>query len=543
MADILNDLFPDAVVDEEVREVTPEPEVLDGEGHGGLSPATETIENGGTDAIETGMDDDDDDDFGFEDIPREKDQGAWELPGKLVTFIEKYARSHVPDSDVASWVEDYPPPVNVNLVPDLDQAVKRALKEEGKNATVDADDDFYQVQKKFQDVMGPLGVAWFQLHNHNKGKFTEMDKHCLLDQLRKSLVLVAHAIQRVSYYRLVHVLSAVGKIKDAREVLKRENVQSIFQTNSSGELFSKEFFDAIKTEKSSKSTIVDIFKSGNGNKKKEAGKTKGASASGGRLVPTGSKRPFPANPSPRSGGGYSKSGSSSSYSNPFKGYKDSNKGNIRNFLRDQHALNSIMASESSTRTQGNMGDFSSHRCDIPSGRKNSKILSQLEGSHNRPICAEHCERMAGSADLGPNSKKNSKRNKDEQNRKRSHGFGSGEHVDQRSHQEGNPKIGSVLKQCFCHPKGRGSLPANHKLEGVEQVCSLPSFQDGRSEGGQIPSEERGLDVQDGPERRLLLSHPYTRGLESTSDSSGRELCTSSFVWLLAWVQLLGSSQN
>ena len=81
----------------------------------------------------------DDDDFGFEDIPRERDQGAWELPGKLVTFIEKYGRSHVPDSDMASWVEDYPTQVNLNLVPDLDQPVKRALKEEGKNATVDAD--------------------------------------------------------------------------------------------------------------------------------------------------------------------------------------------------------------------------------------------------------------------------------------------------------------------------------------------------------------------------------------------------------------------
>ena len=517
MADVLNDLFPAIVEgDEEVGEVTPEP--VEGEGPEGSPPATETPENGGTVAIEgqqtttTGMEDDD---FGFEDIPREKDQGAWELPAKLVTFLEKYARSHVPDSDVSAWMEDYPPPANVNLIPDLDQAVRRALKEEGKNATVDADDDFSQIQKKIQDVMGPLGVAWFSLHNFNKGLFPEMDNTCLLDQLRKSLILVAHAIQRISYYRRVHVLGAVGKVKDAREVLKRDNVQSIFQKNSSGELFSKEFFDIIKTEKSSKSTIVDIFKpsktSASNSKKKDAGKTKSASNSGGKFIPTGSKRPFPANPSPRQGGGSSSSKNGPPYNNPFnKNYKDSYRGKFRNFLHGQHALNSIMASESATRTQRNTGDFSSHTRDLPSGRKDPKIPSQLEGSHDRPICVEHCEGMAGPVDLGPKSKENSSRNKDEQNRGGGHGFGGGEHVDQGSYQEGYPKTGPVLKQRFCHPKRGGPVPADNKPEGVEQVCPLPSFQNGGSEGGQTPSEKRGLDVQDGPKRRILLGSPAPR---------------------------------
>ena len=41
--------------------------------------------------------------------------------------------------------------------------MRRALKEEGKTPVIDADDDMLLIQRKIQDVLGPLGVAWAQM--------------------------------------------------------------------------------------------------------------------------------------------------------------------------------------------------------------------------------------------------------------------------------------------------------------------------------------------------------------------------------------------
>ena len=44
----------------------------------------------------------------------------------------------------------------------------------------------------------------------------------------------------------MHVLSAIGKGKDMREILKSDKVQKLFEENVTSELFSKEFGDLIK---------------------------------------------------------------------------------------------------------------------------------------------------------------------------------------------------------------------------------------------------------------------------------------------------------
>ena len=91
------------------------------------------------------------------------------------------------------------------------------------------------------------------------GHATIIDAAGLVDQLQKSAVLLAHALQKVSWYRRVHVLGAIGKIKDAKEILKREKIQKIFVESKTTDLFSKEFTEEIKIEKKS-TNIVEILK-------------------------------------------------------------------------------------------------------------------------------------------------------------------------------------------------------------------------------------------------------------------------------------------
>ena len=109
--------------------------------------------------------------FDLEDIPVEKDKYKWELPTELAAYFSKYTRKHYADSDLAAWIEQYPTPSNVDCVLGLDNTMRRALKEEGKNSAIDADDDMLQIQRRIQDVLGPLGVNWAEMQLYMGGPF------------------------------------------------------------------------------------------------------------------------------------------------------------------------------------------------------------------------------------------------------------------------------------------------------------------------------------------------------------------------------------
>lgn len=345
MADIIPDEVPAREnVETGSRDTTPDPE----------EEVVETIVNDG----ETKAKEEKQAEFTLQGVPREKDLTAWELPKFMADYIEKYAREHVPDSDMLAWLEDYPPPSNINIVPELDAVIKRQLREDEKSPAVEADEDLRQVQRKIQDIVGPLGVAWAQLHQYMNKQIPDLDGTAMLDQLQKAATLVAHAAQKVSWYRRLHLLGAVGKIKDVREILRRESTQDIFNKNTSGELFSKEFRDAVKTERSDKDNVIDLFKPAKKKKGTEKKTTSSNNNNNNKFTPAGTKRPFPGNPF-QSGGGSSRhnnnNGGRDGYRsrNPYNNnhqYGNSNyyrgsRGKCKTIsLSRQHALNSNMAS-------------------------------------------------------------------------------------------------------------------------------------------------------------------------------------------------------
>ena len=97
------------------------------------------------------------------------------------------------------------------------------------------------------------------------------------------------------------------------------------------------------------------------------------------------------------------------------------------------------------------------------------------------------------------------RGEDERRGGESHGSRDQEHVAKGSHQGGHPKIRPVSEQHFCGSKRGRFVSTYNKPEEIEPLCSLPSLQDGGSQRCEKHLKRGGLDVQVGPEGRILFS--------------------------------------
>ena len=466
--------------------------------------------------------------FDLPEIPREEDKGKWILPEDLAAYFASNTKRHTTDKDMLAFMHEYPTPSNVDCVPRLDESAKRSLKDKNLNPVIDIDEDFTSLQKKVQDIMGPLGAAWGILRLWKTGQclINEETEKSLVDQIDKAVILTAHTMQRISWHRRVHVLSAIGKTNgaknaDIRALLKQDKIQQIFQNDSSGELFGKQFDEVTKSENTSRSNFAALFQP---KKKAEPKKTSTTSSAS-----TSRKRPFSANPSPRGGGyqqqsrqdgyssnpfrrggnGYGSGNSNSSNSNSFFNRRGSsyNKGNFVETTFCQHALSSNMAPIVKTRAPGDKGCFSNNGSYFTFGRENSKIPGQLENTNQRQSYFGYSKGMGGTTEWPSISNPFTSGNKDEEPRGESHGSGNREHACKRGYQGGHSEIGPVSEQCFRNSERRGGVSTNNKSERPEPVRSLPPFQDGRIKGREESLKEGGLDVQNGSKGCLLFGSP------------------------------------
>ena len=98
--------------------------------------------------------------YDLPEIPREEDKGKWILPEDLDAYFASNTKKHTTDKDMLAFMQDFPTPSNVDCVPRLDESARRSLKDKNLNPVIDIDEDFTLVQRKVQDIMGPLGVEW-----------------------------------------------------------------------------------------------------------------------------------------------------------------------------------------------------------------------------------------------------------------------------------------------------------------------------------------------------------------------------------------------
>ena len=134
--------------------------------------------------------------FGCKSLIREADKGKWALPQELADHFNLYTRTHMSDSDMSMNMADFHVPSNVSGVLEMDYNFKTVLKNEkpSKNAAIDADNDFENIQRCMMGVMGPLGKAWNDCALYKRGDSHKLDAWELTETLEAAAVSVAHAI-------------------------------------------------------------------------------------------------------------------------------------------------------------------------------------------------------------------------------------------------------------------------------------------------------------------------------------------------------------
>ena len=452
--------------------------------------------------------------FGLRKLIRTADQNKWSMEEELAQHFINHTKLHIPDADMKLNLEDFPVPDNISCVPLMDTTFKNLLKKEGKALVVDQDQDWETVQQKLQDVMGPLGAAWNQCALYKRGDEVHLDLFNLASTLELSTLALANAIQKISWFRRVHSLSALGSLKNVRETLRSPKVQEILEKDTSNSLIPKDFDEHLKGEKGTRQNLINHFKPPEEKKKKKETAT---TAKGKKDRRYATQQPFPGAPSGRGGGyssgGYANKGGRDSYyaKNPYSerrydGKKHQGK-HVYNPCSGQHAFDSSLADVSRTCSSKFEGHFPNSGNCSSTGRKDSKIPDQLEVTHQRPGNIGHSKGMGNTSPGHPNPNKDSSRCENELSRETSHGQGDRKHAVQRGNQGSNPKKGSVHQQRFCNPERGRTVPPHNKSEEVKRVCPIPPFQDGGAEGCQTPVKPGGLDVQNRSERCILLSPP------------------------------------
>ena len=453
--------------------------------------------------------------FVVKQLCREEDEGKWTLHDSLAAHFVHHTKTHITDVDMKRNMKPYSLPTNVDCVPSMDNTFRTLLKKEKATTAIDTDGDWETVQRKILDVMGPLGKVWVDCKRYERGEYDDIDMTEQCDRLDMAVLSLAHAIQKVTWFRRIHSLSALGTHKNAKETLKEDKVRKIFEEDTSNSLFPKEFDEHLKADKGSRTNLLTHFKPADEKKKTPSSTSK---TNGGKERRVLKRAPFSSRPSNSGGGGYDGGRFNDRNNNNNNGYttygkykgQSSGRGGFQGKQADnsktgQHAFISRLVARPKTCSSISNSPIPNKGGDSSAGWKNCQVLSQLEADNQRPSNSRYCERMGDSINGFTKSNKTSPLCKDELCGGTGNGSGDRKHADQGGHQGGYSQGNPILEQCVRHPQRGGPISSHHKPEGVKQLCPLPSLQDGGVEGCKIPSKKRGLDVQNRSEGCLLLS--------------------------------------
>ena len=140
-------------------------------------------------------------------------------------------------------------------------------------------------------------------------------------------------------------------------------------------------------------------------------------------------------------------------------------------------------------------------------RKNKTLPGKLESPHKGQENLE-CDQGLGDSTLGnTTSNKATTPNCLKPFGNPSSRLRGAKHVGKGSYQGSNTKGISNVEQYVRETKEHRGLSTHNKLERVESVYPLPSFQDGGLEGSETIAQQRGLPLQVRSEGCLLLSTP------------------------------------
>ena len=71
-----------------------------------------------------------------------------------------------------------------------------------------------------------------------------MTEQC--ERLYMAVLSLAHAVHKISWFRRIHSLSALGTLKNVKETLKEDKVRKIFEEDTLSNLIPKKFNELLK---------------------------------------------------------------------------------------------------------------------------------------------------------------------------------------------------------------------------------------------------------------------------------------------------------
>ena len=170
------------------------------------------------------------------------DRFKWVLPHDLAKYANSHFNQYVKEQDLKeSILTENLVSANITEVKKLDEFMSHLLKENNQTSVCPLDTILDKIQRKSNDIMGPLSKVWHALESAATAPDHEADLiiEGLLNLVQQTVFLVRPTNNTISYHRRLSALAGAMKSSSrAKSMIKDE---SALLENSGKELSDKDF--------------------------------------------------------------------------------------------------------------------------------------------------------------------------------------------------------------------------------------------------------------------------------------------------------------
>ena len=450
-----------------------------------------------------------------------RDKKRWKLPRSLHKYVKKHYTEYAPEEALKEILQEHPRPDHSFLqVEGVDVSIEAGIKEKLEKFAADkvlkADETLRRAQEKVLRVAGPLLNLHKELNKVRKGKRPgkfKLDK--VLRLVEKTVILAGQANVGVRYARRLALTNVfTGGRKEAIQLLQKYDKQ----LQGSSDLFGKRFQAKVEEDRGKDANIGLLSLKSKDKKFRPKEKSQGRGSHHGQETHYQRYESKPFRGGPLRKGGRGGQGAYGGYhKKPGRGSQPAGPRYVT-FVISHHQKSRKRSKELLSEPRD------SSACGA-TGVK-FKPLRVRKSPTSGPSSVG--PRELGETDERPRDPANSQRLQDPICIPTPQGpgnistevLGEGEHphsdrareiASERSSSSSEQLTGSVSRPLVSKTEEGWVSETHLQLEKVEQVCSLPSFQDGGAPGNQELVEQGRMDGEVRLERRILWRHDERDG--------------------------------
>ena len=162
-------------------------------------------------------------------VQTEEEKHEYNLPKKLLKYADHYLKKFIPDKELKdSILTENPVPKNFMKVPSLDVFIRDTMKEERRNHELTMDSVLEKVQGKTRDIFSPLSRVWTYLQevtssdHEDEDESIQVDLDLLLTHIQKTVLILAQALNTMTYDSRFNALSVIMALIEAKSILKEK---------------------------------------------------------------------------------------------------------------------------------------------------------------------------------------------------------------------------------------------------------------------------------------------------------------------------------